>query len=98
MHLLPHRPAGDDALASAIHPAKPRRIEEQLRAACRLRQYSIRTEDAYWRWTKQFILFHAKRHPRELGAAEIREFLTALVVARNVAASTQMQALNALVF
>lgn len=83
-------------------PAKaPRggpRFEELVRAACRVRHYSRRTEDAYWMWTRQFILFHGKRHPREMGADEIREFLTHLAVGRDVAPSTQMQAMNALVF
>src|SRR6187402_609397 len=74
------------------------RFEEQVRRACRFRQFSIRTEEAYWMWAKQFILFHGKRHPREMGEPEIREFLTHLAADRNVAASTQNQAFNALVF
>ena len=63
-----------------------------------MRHYSIRTEDAYLGWIKRFILFHRKRHPKEMGVAEVSEFLTHLAVAGNVAASTQNQALNALVF
>ena len=74
------------------------RFEERVRAACRVRGYSIRTEDAYWMWTRQFILHHGKRHPETMGAEEIRAFLTALVMEREVAPGTQMQALNALVF
>jgi len=77
---------------------KPRRLEEQLRQACRLRQYSLRTEEAYWMWARRFILFHGKRHPKEMGAVEITEFLSHLASDRDVAPSTQMQALNALVF
>src|SRR5689334_676747 len=77
---------------------KPRRFEDQLRAACRLRHYSLRTEDAYWMWVRRFILHHQKRHPREMGAAEVTAFLTHLAVVDDVAPSTQMQALNALVF
>ncbi len=69
-----------------------------MRDACRIRHYSMRTEEAYWSWTRRFILFHGKRHPREMGATEITEFLTDLAVQREVAASTQMQAMNALVF
>lgn len=64
----------------------------------RLLRYSRRTEQAYWHWIRQFILFHGKRHPAEMGEPEVRRFLTALAVERNVAASTQNQALNALVF
>ena len=74
------------------------RFEERVRAACRVRGYSIRTEDAYWMWTRQFILHHGKRHPETMGAEDIRAFLTALVLEREVAPGTQMQALNALVF
>jgi integron integrase len=70
----------------------------EVRDHIRRRHYSIRTEQAYLGWTKRFILFHGKRHPNEMGAAEIVAFLNHLAVARNVAASTQNQALNALVF
>ena len=69
-----------------------------VREAIRVRHYSIRTEDAYLGWIKRFILFHGKRHPKEMGVAEVSEFLTHLAVVGNVAASTQNQALNALVF
>jgi integron integrase len=62
------------------------------------RHYSIRTEDAYVDWAKRFILFHQKRHPAEMGRAEIEAFLTHLAVERHVAASTQNQALSALLF
>ena len=74
------------------------RLQERLRTACRVRHYSIRTEDAYWMWARQFILFHGKRHPDTMGAAEVRDFLSHLAVERNVSASTQAQALNAIVF
>lgn len=77
---------------------QPPRFEEQVRRACRLRQFSIRTEEAYWNWTKQFILYHHKRHPKDMGEPEVREFLTHLAADRNVAASTQNQAFNALLF
>ncbi len=63
-----------------------------------MRHYSIRTEDAYADWARRFILFHGKRHPLELGAAEVAAFLTYLAVQRNVAASTQNQAKSALLF
>ena len=74
------------------------RLLDQVREATRRMHYSIRTEDAYVQWTKRFILFHGKRHPLEMGEAEVVEFLTHLAVRRNVAASTQNQALSALLF
>jgi len=64
----------------------------------RVRHYSPRTEACYCHWVKRFILFHGKRHPRELGAAEVEQFLTHLAVRGRVSASTRNQALNALVF
>jgi integron integrase len=63
-----------------------------------MRNYSIRTERTYAHWVRRFIVFHGKRHPREMGAVEVTEFLSALAVERNVAASTQNQALCALLF
>ena len=63
-----------------------------------MRHYSIRTEEAYVGWIKRFILFHGKRHPLEMGEAEITRFLSALAVHGQVSASTQNQALCALVF
>jgi site-specific recombinase XerD len=76
----------------------PPRLLDQVREAIRLRHYSIRTEQAYTDWIKRFILFHGKRHPREMGAAEVERFLTHLAVEGRVAASTQNQALSALLF
>jgi len=70
----------------------------RLRDTIRTKQYSIRTEQAYVGWVKRFILFHNKRHPEELGEAEVGEFLTHLAVKRQVSPNTQNQALNALVF
>ena len=64
----------------------------------RTAHYSRRTEEAYLLWARQFILFHGKRHPRELGEDEVGAFLTHLAVNRNVAASTQNQALSALLY
>ena len=71
---------------------------DEVRAAIRVRHYSIRTEQAYLDWTRRFILFHGKRHPRDMGEREVAAFLTHLAVERRVAAATQKQALNALVF
>ena len=76
----------------------PVKLLDQVRNVCRVRHYSIRTEKAYVNWIKQFILFHQKQHPKELGADHIRQFLTHLARNRKVATSTQNQALNALVF
>jgi Phage integrase, N-terminal SAM-like domain len=78
-------------------PARPRLLD-QVRAAIRTRHYSLRTEEAYIGWIRRFILFHGKRHPAEMGKAEIERFLTSLAVQRRVAASTQNQALAALLF
>lgn len=78
-------------------PDKPRLLE-QVRTSIRLRGMSYRTEQTYTDWIKRFILFHGKRHPREMGAEEIRAYLAHLVNDRNVAASTQNVALNALLF
>lgn len=77
---------------------RPSPFLEQVRAAIRVRHYSIRTEESYLFWVRRFILFHGKRHPRELGESQVGEFLTHLAVDRRVSASTQNQALNALVF
>jgi site-specific recombinase XerD len=71
---------------------------DQLRDRLRLRHYSLRTEQAYIHWVKRYILFHGKRHPAEMGKAEVEAFLTHLAVERHVAASTQTQALSALLF
>jgi integron integrase len=77
---------------------QPPRLLDQLSQMLRVRHYSPRTEDCYLHWAKHFILFHGKRHPRDMGAAEIEQFLTHLAVHGRVSASTQNQALNALVF
>src|SRR5690606_38880496 len=77
--------------------AKPKLLD-QLREAVRTRHYSIRTELAYVNWARRFILFHGKRHPIEMGETEVGAFLTHLAVEGKVAASTQNQALSALLF
>jgi integron integrase len=81
----------------ATHDNKPKLLA-QLRETLRHKHYSLRTEQAYVAWNRRFILFHNKRHPAEMGATEIEQFLTALAVDQHVAASTQNQALNALLF
>ncbi len=75
-----------------------KKLLDQLREVLRLKHYSYRTEQAYLRWIQRFILFHNKRHPREMGAPEIQAFLAHLAVEGNVSASTQNQALSALLF
>jgi site-specific recombinase XerD len=70
-----------------------KRLLDQVRDLLRVKHYSLRTEQAYVDWIKRFILFHNKRHPREMGVAEISAFLTHLAVEKHVAASTQNQAL-----
>jgi len=74
------------------------KLLDQMRLILRLKHLSIRTEYAYITWTKRFIVFHEKRHPKDMGAEEIRAFLTHLALHRHVAASTQNVALNALLF
>ncbi|WJN60814.1 integron integrase [Pseudomonas sp. SO81] len=76
---------------------KPRLLD-QVREQIRLRHYSIRTETVYLEWVKRFIRFHKYRHPQEMGAAEVEAFLSDLAVRRDVAASTQNQALSAILF
>ncbi len=74
------------------------KLLDQLRHALRLEHYALSTEEAYADWFYRYILFHNKRHPAEMGAEEIKQFLTHLAVERHVAASTQNQALCALLY
>lgn len=77
---------------------QPPRLHDLFRDAIRVRHYSIRTEKTYWYWIRYFIRFHRMRHPRELAEPDVAAFLTWLATRRRVAAATQNQALNALVF
>jgi integron integrase len=77
---------------------RPPRLLDQVRQVLRVRHYALRTEECYVQWIVRFIRFHNKRHPRDMGAAEVAQFLSDLAVQGRVAASTQNQALNALVF
>lgn len=79
-------------------PAKPKRIEDLMREACAVRHYSRRTFQAYWHWSKRFILWSGKRHPRDMGPAEVSAFLTWLATEQQVSASTQRQALHGILF
>jgi len=74
------------------------KLLDRVRAVLRTRHYSYRTEKTYIEWILQYIRFHDIKHPKEMGAAEVEAFLTHLAVVRNVAASTQNQALAALLF
>jgi integron integrase len=76
---------------------KPKLLD-QVRSILRVNHYSLRTEESYLHWIRRFILFHGKRHPTDLGEADIDAFLSHLAVEGNVSASTQNQALNAVVF
>jgi len=77
---------------------KPPKLLDQVRDAMRLKHYSLRTEETYIQWIRKFILFHGKKHPRDMAEPEITAFLTHLAVQGKVSASTQNQALSALLF
>jgi len=76
----------------------PPKLLEQVSAKMRVKHYSLRTEKTYVDWIKRYIWHHGKRHPKEMGAAEVEAFLTHLAVERNVSASTQNQAKSALLY
>lgn len=92
-HSLPGLPPL--AVTPGLHPPK---LLDRLRIHLRTRHYSIRTEEAYVDWARRFILFHGKRHPQDMGAAEVEAFLSHLAVDRQVSASTQNQAKAALLY
>ena len=77
---------------------RPKRLLDQVREAIRYRHYSFRTEKSYVHWIKRYICFHDKCHPRDMGAPELESFLSDLANSGQVAASTQNQALSALLF
>ncbi len=77
---------------------KPKKLLERVRETIRRKHYSQKTEQAYLNWIKQYILFHDKKHPQDMAATEVEAFLTYLAVERKVAASTQNQALSAILF
>lgn len=84
--------------AAVPAPGERGHLQHALVSAIRTRHYSRRTKQAYWHWTRQFVLWSGKRHPIDMGAPEIGAFLTHLATERNVSASTQRQALAALLF
>ncbi|HXL54326.1 MAG TPA: phage integrase N-terminal SAM-like domain-containing protein, partial [Gemmatimonadales bacterium] len=83
---------------SPVKAAGPRTLLGRLRAAVRARHYSARTEESYVGWAKRFVVFHGRRHPEALGEAEVRAFLDHLAEHERVSASTQNQAVAALLF
>src|ERR1700730_11888100 len=96
MRVPPPEPASPRAFSTP--QSNPPRLLDRVHEAIRLRHYSPRTEDAYVGWIRRFIFFHGVRHPAEMGAAEINQFLTDLAVNGHVSASTQNQAFCALLF
>src|SRR5438128_2055250 len=78
--------------------ARQPKLLDRVRQALRLRHYSRRTEESYVGWIRRYILFHGRRHPTDMGGAEITAFLTSLATRARVSASTQNQALSALLF
>jgi Phage integrase, N-terminal SAM-like domain len=78
--------------------APPKKLLDQVRDAIRLKHYSYRTEVTYVQWIRRYILFHQKRHPKDMGVPEIEAFLTHFAVTENVTASTQNQAFSSLLF
>ena len=99
MFVYPSRPSRDSAsLAREARPRFGADLRERVRRAIRLRHLSPRTEKAYWDWIVRYVIFHDKRHPEEMGAREITSFLSSLATDRKVSASTQNQALSALIF
>ena len=87
--MIPFRPA---QAVPVTTPGADVRLLDRVRLALRTRHYSARTEKAYVGWIRRFILFHGKRHPDAMGAAEISAFLSSLATEAKVAASTQNQA------
>ena len=83
---------------ASLSSIKPPKLLDQVRDAIRTRHYSLRTEETYLHWIKRFILFHGKRHPREMGAPEVEKFLSDLAVRLTVSASTQNLALSSVLF
>lgn len=75
-----------------------KKLLDQYHDAIQLKQYSPRTSETYIQWVREYILYHNKRHPKEMGVDEINQFITHLVVERHVAASTQNQAISAILF
>jgi len=78
----------NDTTHHTITASKPPRLMDQMRTALRVRHYAYRTEEAYLGWVKRFILFHNKRHPKDMGEAEINAFVSHLATHRKISART----------
>ena len=89
--------SANTALRGKLIPNPNARLKEQVHEVTRFQHYSFRTEETYWQWIMRFLISH-KRHPREMGGAEVGAFLSHLTLAENAAKATQQQALNALCF
>jgi integron integrase len=99
-----HRPTNrtlaviDGGIRKEIEVQTKPKLLDQVRQAIRMRHYSTKTEESYVHWIKRFICFHNKRHPAEMGEKEIAQYLSSLASELHVSASTQNQALNAILF
>ncbi|HEV2622046.1 MAG TPA: integron integrase [Frateuria sp.] len=91
-------PPGNGGINRTVEGRPAPRLFEEVRRVLRLKHYSLRTEEVYLGWIRRFVLAHGRRHPRDLGAAEVEGFLSGLAVQGKVSASTQNQALSALLF
>ena len=85
-------------VSANLSPSSPPKLLDRVRATLRTNRYSPRTEQAYVDWITRYIRFHGVRHPQEMGAEEVKAFLSRLTTQMNVAASTQDQAFSALLF
>jgi site-specific recombinase XerD len=85
-------------LGGKLEPDRKFRLMERIRHRLRTRHYSAKTERAYCGWVRRFVIFHQRRHPSSMGEPEIAAFLTYLATEKNVSASTQNQALHAILF
>jgi integron integrase len=94
---MPYHTRKEKRTTVGFRPTAPKLLD-QVREVMRYHHYGLRTEETYVSWVKQFILFHHKTHPKEMGKQEIESFLSHLAVNRKVAISTQNQAFNALLF
>ncbi|HBK56629.1 MAG TPA: hypothetical protein DDZ76_10185 [Xanthomonadales bacterium] len=89
---------GSGGVSGTMVGPRPARLMDEVRRCLRLKHYSLHTEQAYVGWIRRFILASGKRHPREIGGPEVERFLSSLAVQARMAASTQNQALSALLF
>jgi integron integrase len=97
-YILAEPPCASTFRVAERLPSQPPRLLDALREQIRLRNFSLRTEQAYADWVKRFILFHGKRHPKDMGAPELEAFLSHLATRRQVSAGTQNQARSAVLF